>query len=554
MTTTGAAPIASPAFTGLPAVGPIPTGTAAKDTAAVQAVLNAAASAGTVAMLTQPGTFVYNAKIVVKGSAIWGGPTQTHQAGASFPTATTLVVAATQTAGRVTWSGSPVFDSNGIAAHAFAHNGTAKLLLLGQPTYRNSAKTDAVIAGPFQALLGMRFYRATGSHPQPKGYASLTVTATDVVIAGANGSGQETGIWNQGADNTFIAPHFSNTKILQGYSDTAGSSHWIDPIADSYVNVTHTATGSTASAVITDATVKAIHQGIRVTGTNIPATSFIGAVTTGTSFTLVNKNNVSVNPTGAVSSITLIATWWNLRGSGGGQIIGGLSEAAHTPSSAGDCFNMGHSVSTTTPYVIIGHKLTVHAPLTFTNTFTGSSTRAQWWGLIQSGVTHPVTTTSVHPASPSSVYVDGYTANITTTSTTLVMAGLGKVTTHFGYTGFAFTPTKTGNVRIRLTGLVTSKVALKTVTLQGYFGTGAAPTKGAATTGNAFVVQGAVSTRGVTAGTAPNNEFALVHLAKTLTLNAKYWIDLAFKTATAADAALISNLVVEVDEITAAAQ
>jgi hypothetical protein len=84
---------------------------------------------------------------------------------------------------------------------------------------------------------------------------------------------------------------------------------------------TDTVTGNTGSNVIADNAILAHHTGREVTGTNIPANSFVGAVTdtgpqflttnTGSattgSFQLVSQNGSPVDPTGAVTSITLSA-------------------------------------------------------------------------------------------------------------------------------------------------------------------------------------------------------------------------------------------------------
>jgi Phosphoesterase family len=81
------------------------------------------------------------------------------------------------------------------------------------------------------------------------------------------------------------------------------------------------ATGSSASNVISDNSIVADDTGRQVTGTSIPANSFVGAVTdtgpnfpttsTGAavtgSFQLVDQNGNPVDPTGAVSGVTLSA-------------------------------------------------------------------------------------------------------------------------------------------------------------------------------------------------------------------------------------------------------
>ncbi len=84
---------------------------------------------------------------------------------------------------------------------------------------------------------------------------------------------------------------------------------------------TDTVTGGTGSNVITDPSILANDTGRAVTGTNIPANSFVGAVTntgpefpttntgavTTGSFELVGQDGSPVDPTGPLSSITLSA-------------------------------------------------------------------------------------------------------------------------------------------------------------------------------------------------------------------------------------------------------
>ena len=84
---------------------------------------------------------------------------------------------------------------------------------------------------------------------------------------------------------------------------------------------TDTVTGGTGSSEITDPSILANDTGRAVTGTNIPANSFVGAVTntgplfpttntgavTTGSFELVGQDGSPVEPTGPLSSITLSA-------------------------------------------------------------------------------------------------------------------------------------------------------------------------------------------------------------------------------------------------------
>src|SRR5208283_2090372 len=84
---------------------------------------------------------------------------------------------------------------------------------------------------------------------------------------------------------------------------------------------TDTVTGGTGSNVITDPSILSDDTGRAVTGTDVPANSFVGTVTntgplfpttsagsaTTGSFQLVGQNGSPVDPTGPVSSITLSA-------------------------------------------------------------------------------------------------------------------------------------------------------------------------------------------------------------------------------------------------------
>jgi hypothetical protein len=136
-----------------------------------------------------------------------------------------------------------------------------------------------------------------------------------------------------------------------------------------------------------------------------------------------------------------------------------------------------------------------------------------------------VTTTPAVPA--------GFTpANpATTVSTTLVMMGLG--------TTVAFTPRSSGLVVVTFACSVLTATAVAAVTVGPRFGTGAAPANGVAVTGTRFGVLGDISTQ-APAITVPDSVSAQAVLS--LTVNTAYWFDLALATATAADAATMTNV------------
>lgn len=391
--------------------GPIPSGTPGRDTAAVQAVLNAAAAAGTTAVLTEPGEFVYNAALTVKGSVAWGGPTQVHKASTTFPTTTPLVKTGTGMTG-VVWSGSHSFNANHRATNCLSVPKFSHFVWNGAPSFRNGAQHDVVLgngttaAGSFRNVGAMHFTRTGGAHAG--GYASLVVHGTDHVISNVYGFGQETGIWAQGSDNSFSDCHMSNAAILQGYRDTGQGNRFRGCIGDSYGSVVHTASGTLGSPTITDTSIRPIHGGIRVitaSGTStassgfVPATSFVGTAGTGTSFKLVNKTGTAVNATGTITKVKLVPTHFNLQGKNG-SVVSPLAEVAYTTASmaGADAVTFGPSAKTA-PYVVSPLFVWAHTSgAAFANTAAGQWTTQAIFAPQQVNVTNPLSTT---PGAPS---------------------------------------------------------------------------------------------------------------------------------------------------------
>lgn len=93
--------------------------------------------------------------------------------------------------------------------------------------------------------------------------------------------------------------------------------------ADAMRGVSHaSASASSGTSTITDPDVLWFHAGLPVSGAGIPAGSYVGAVTPGVSFTLVNAPNggSAVNTTGTVSGVTI---------SGAGWVVGGTSTSIY---------------------------------------------------------------------------------------------------------------------------------------------------------------------------------------------------------------------------------
>ncbi len=126
-----------------------------------------------------------------------------------------------------------------------------------------------------------------------------------------------------------------------------------------------------------------------------------------------------------------------------------------------------------------------------------------------------------------------------TTSTTLVMAGLGST--------MAFTPSATGTGKVLVTiscvgYTITAAVA---ITLQPVYGTGTAPINGAAASGTAMTTTNVVLRGGgVTGGVGYTCSTKL-----SLTPGTAYWWDFQYATASSSDAAIVTNITYNILEV-----
>jgi len=127
---------------------------------------------------------------------------------------------------------------------------------------------------------------------------------------------------------------------------------------------------------------------------------------------------------------------------------------------------------------------------------------------------------SVSPASPGG-----------TTSTTGVMMGLGA--------SCKLTPATTGRIRFTIVGNVTNNNTSKTTFVTGRYGTGTAPSNGAALTGTLFN-NGVTST--TTAAGSPASIFTLEGIISGLSVGTQVWYDVSVATNDAATTSSIANL------------
>ncbi len=120
--------------------------------------------------------------------------------------------------------------------------------------------------------------------------------------------------------------------------------------------------------------------------------------------------------------------------------------------------------------------------------------------------------------------ITGQSAAVTTTSTSLVMAGYGKT----------FTPKSTGRVLILLITEANNNTAGDGVSLQINYGTGTAPSSGAAVTGT----QASPAASITAAAASANVTVTLFAIVTGLTIGTSYWLDLAYAAVTGGTAAV----------------
>lgn len=105
--------------------------------------------------------------------------------------------------------------------------------------------------------------------------------------------------------------------------------------------------------------------------------------------------------------------------------------------------------------------------------------------------------------------------------------------------GLTLTPKSTGKVLARISGLAYTATAIANFNVVGRYGTGSAPTAGAAVAGTLFP-QGTLSLRAPSATTG--TFFEAVGVLTGLTVGTAYWFDLAFWSGASGDDATLENI------------
>lgn len=290
---------------------PGPTGVAAVDTANVQAALTAAA--GGVCKLTKPGVYAINASLERPANcSIQLAPNTILQAVTVIAGPILTDPKATQSVNQYITGGGTI-DANNLAQTAlfcrnFAHitlgvrcaNSTQHTVILGDTT----APTTS-----FEAILNEDFRIDRTSGAVPIGFYGLWLTnfCTDSECYATILKGQETCVRNDGGNNRFFGGHGYYVGTPHCIFDDNGQGEYVGPACDTMVPSTHAgAAGTAASPTITDAAILPQHQGVPVTGTNIPAGSYVGVAPATTIAEADNGKALSELETLAVAST---ASW-----------------------------------------------------------------------------------------------------------------------------------------------------------------------------------------------------------------------------------------------------
>jgi hypothetical protein len=312
---------------------PPPSGVAAIDTASVKAALQAAGEAKGTAVL-RPGTYKISEELVRPAKASILGYPNTILQGAPGATGECLL---TDPVGEKTEYQSIVggftLDANNVFAHALWCRWFNHLVLGVKP--KNSLEDDWIIGDLAAATVSAEpvikpdsLVQRTAGVVAPGHYCLWAQNASDGRLPGLVVTGQETGIridkggWRGGVG---VHPVGAAFPMQVGIEDN-GATEWFGSNLDTPTPKEHAgAAGTEAASVITDSEILSQHKTRPVTGANIPAESFVGTVTPGVSFILVNAKGEEVKPTGVVAGITLLGVGLIVRENGtqdfGGQVF-----------------------------------------------------------------------------------------------------------------------------------------------------------------------------------------------------------------------------------------
>jgi hypothetical protein len=367
-----------------------PTGVAATDTKNVEATFTAASASNGAAFFLHAGAYNINVKELVRPHNISiVGTADTifrAQAGCEILLSDSL----TEKTEYKSIVGGLRLDANNIAKHAlwcrfFNH------MVFGVKPY-NSLEDDWILGDSNAAAASAEpvftdeclVQRTTGSVPVGH-YCIWAQNASDGRMPGTVMTGQETGLRvdNGGWRGFGVHPVGAGFPMQVGIDDHSGGNEWHGTNLDTMTGKEHAgATGEAASSTITDAEILAQHLNRPVSGVNIPAGSFVGTVTPGVSFNLVNAKNVAVKPTGVVTGIRLNGVGCLMRFTGGG-LVGGLGLVNTTYGNDNDMYGMIIGPQSTGNYALGFRARGGNAEHRLIQAFAGNTSVLTWVGLMQ---------------------------------------------------------------------------------------------------------------------------------------------------------------------------
>jgi hypothetical protein len=315
----------------LEVTAPAPTGVVSTDTANVKAALQVAGESGGLASFTKPGAYAINEEVIRPANvSIRLAQGVVFKATAPFTGSCLLSDSKASKSIYQSITGGGTLDSNNVAAHAlwarwFGHFNFGVIC-------QNSLEDDVVLGDPEAAEPSYEAYvlesfgvNRTGG-AVPTGHYSLWArNCSDGRIFGSTFKGQEVGVRiDLGGWRAFGAHPYGAGYPMAVCVEDRGGNEWVGTEADTPTPTAHPgAVGEATKSTITDGQILSSHEGRPVTGSNVPAGAYVGGVTVGTSFQLVNALGEAIKPTGVVAGITLLGVGILCRGTTPAKVIGG---------------------------------------------------------------------------------------------------------------------------------------------------------------------------------------------------------------------------------------
>lgn len=450
----------------------------------------------------------------------------TTQATNAASSASSASTSATNAATSASAASSSASSASASAATATTQAGNASTSASNASTSATNAATSATAAAASAIAAGSTL-NSTSTTGNTIGTGNFTFTTQAnknyqmgqpiIAASAANGANYIHGYVNS----------YSGTTLIITETDNSGSGTHADwniavtgtqgPSGGGTGSVTSTSVVSAngfAGTVANPTTTPAITLSTSVTAAALAGngTAISAATTTGSGSTVVLSNGPTLIAPVLGTPASGVAT--NITGTASGLTAGHVTTNANL---TGDVTSIGNATTISSSVALAG------SPTTTTQSSSDNSTKIATTAFVKSAIT----TANVYQATPS---------NPTgSSSASQIMMGLAG----------AITPTGSGNVLIVISGDIQSGVSPAGCRVQLSYGTGTAPTNGAAVTGTQ--IGGNIVQNGASQGSAAF-PFSVNGIATGLTLSTAYWIDLAVQS-TSGGTVAVKNLSISAFEI-----